>query len=764
MNGRRETTPEATELADFGARMREFREERGLSLADLHLCTHISKGHLGNLEQGKRQPSPEIALTIDRALYAQGELAALAGAARRTRAHHRARPAELPAARHFVGRVRQLDLLQQARQRASLITIDGPAGVGKTALAVRWAHDIAKHYPDGILYTDLRGYAIDQPIEPVVALGRMLNSVGIGPSAMPNTLDERTALLRTQLEGTRTLMVLDNAATAEQVRPLLPGSSTCLVVVTSRSRLSGLSVRDGAVRVTLRPMSLDDALVLLRGMVGARVDDEPDAASTLARQCGLLPLTLRIAAERVALLENMTLAELSEQLSPARRRLDLLATEDESSAARDVLSWSYKALAPKTARLFRLIGLHPTDGVTTEAAAALVGTSRDEAQQQMDALAAIHLIEPVTTNRYSVHDLVRDYATDLALAHEPEPERHAAIHRAVSFYLHSAHAAAHLLWPHRALPAVHAAEDAAEPLAFTTKHEAMQWCETELLTLAAATAAGTKRKLDEAVFLPVALNDFLYHRHPWQLWKPVVQDAKDLAQQLGHGHAHATLTHILGNAYLDLQQNEEALASYQQALSTREDLGDHAGQAWSHLGLGRTHDVLGDHPSARLHLEEARRLFSSVGDQWGYAITTSYFSEACRDRGQIEEALEHVTAALEVFEQIGERQSAGCALKKIASYQRDQGNVDQAMQALNRALAAFADSDDLWGQADTLRTLGQLHLDRGDLEDAHASWNAAADLLSDVNEPSAAEMRHRLLDTLRANETVPPRPTPRETP
>ncbi|MCO1575868.1 tetratricopeptide repeat protein [Crossiella sp. SN42] len=746
--------------------MRELRVEQGLTLAQLHELTHVSKSHLGNLESGSRHPSKEIAVPIDKALGANGELVELASQApRRVRGQHRARPAQLPAVHHFVGRTHQLGLLHQARaDGTTLITIDGPAGAGKTALAVRWAHDIARDFPDGTLYADLRGYAVDQPAEPVVVLGRMLNSIGIGPAHLPANLDERTALFRTQLEGTRTLIVLDNAAAAEQVRPLLPGAPTCLVVVTSRSRLSGLTVRDGAVRVTLTPMSLSDALVLLRRMIGARVDEEPDAASMLAHRCGLLPLTLRIAAERAALQSSTTLADLAEQLSSAQSRLDLLATDDDSSAARVVLSWSYKALPTDTARAFRLIGVHPGDDITVPAAAALVGISQNAARRQLEALAAIHLLEPTAADRYGIHDLVRAYASDRASAHEPEAERHAAMRRIVAFYLHSAHAAAQLLWPHRTLPPLPDPAPASHPLTFTTKHEAMQWCEAELRTLAAVTVAGTRRALDEAVFLPVVLNDFLFHRHAWQLWKPAVQEAAHLAESARHDHAHAALVNALGNACLDLQQPQEALASYQQALQIRRSLGDLGGQAWSLLGVGRTYDVLGDHGEASRCLADARRMFASVDDQWGYAITTSYRADACRDRGQVEEALGHVKKALEAFELIGERQSAGCALTKMAAIEleRDRANTGQAIDALSRAHAAFTDSGDLWGQADTLRRLGQLHLDLGDPEKAHECLSAAAELLSDVTEPSAAQLRHRLLDTLRETQAVPLQPTPRE--
>ena len=315
-----------------------------------------------------------------------------------------------------------------------IAVLAGTAGVGKTALAVRWARRAAAAFPDGQLYVNLRGYDPGAPVAPGDALAGFLRALGLAGDDIPAGEDERAAAYRSLLDGRRMLVVLDNAASVEQARPLLPGSPTCLVVVTSRDSLAGLVARHGARRLDLDMLPAADAIGLLRTLIGDRVDAEPDAAAELAGQCARLPLALRVAAELAAASPDSRLAELAGELAGEQRRLDLLdAGGDERTAVRGVFSWSYRHLPAAAARAFRLIGLHPGPDFDAYAVAALTAptaltgatagsSSRPvTATQAKDALALLaraHLVHPAGGGRYGMHDLLRAYARELAAAED----------------------------------------------------------------------------------------------------------------------------------------------------------------------------------------------------------------------------------------------------------------------------------------------------------------------------------------------------------
>jgi DNA-binding SARP family transcriptional activator len=329
--------------------------------------------------------------------------------------------------------------------------IDGPAGVGKTALAVHVAHQVASRFPDGQLYLDLRGFHPHQPaLPPDEALGHLLRAFQVDPHQIPRDLNGRAGLYRSVLSGKRMLIILDNAATADQVRPLLPGSASCAVIVTSRSRLSSLVVRDGARRVTLEALAPNHALDVFARIAGPRwLAAEPAAAADLARLCGYLPLALRVAAERVAARPHLSLSELAGRLAVEHDRLDMLAADEEMTSVRAVLSWSYRALPPQAARLFRLLALHPGTGISGPAASALAMTSTARARRLLDDLANAHLLEETGPDRYQFHDLVRLYAREVAAAEETTADRDTATRRLLHWYLHTADSACAVLNPQR---------------------------------------------------------------------------------------------------------------------------------------------------------------------------------------------------------------------------------------------------------------------------------------------------------------------------
>jgi DNA-binding SARP family transcriptional activator len=359
-------------------------------------------------------------------------------------------PRELPAdVSAFTGRVaelRRLDRLmtgcdaRAGRAPAAVIfAVSGTAGVGKTALAIHWAHQVADRFPDGQLHVNLRGYDPARPMTAADALAVFLHALGVPDEEIPAGEDRRAARYRSLLAGKRMLVVVDNARTAEQVRPLLPGAATCAMVVTSRDSLAGLVARDGAARLDLDLLPLDDAVSLLRELIGARADADPPAAAELARQCSRLPLALRVAAELAAARPDVPLLDLIAELADEQRRLDVLdADGDPRTAVGTVFSWSYQHLDPGLARAFRLTSLHPGPDFESQAVAALVATTLDLARRLLEALARAHLIHPTGPGRYGMHDLLRVYGRGLTEAEEGEKQAREALARLTDHYVHAA--------------------------------------------------------------------------------------------------------------------------------------------------------------------------------------------------------------------------------------------------------------------------------------------------------------------------------------
>jgi hypothetical protein len=440
---------------EFGTELRRRRRAAGVSLAGLAAEVHYSKGYLSKIETGCLSANHVVAQQCDTALGAGGALVALVPDRRRQRgsAANGGKaspvPAQLPhGLRGFTGRDAELAQLEhflaEGAEGGVIAAIDGAAGIGKTALAIRFGHRVADQFPDGQLYVNLRGFdPCQSPMTPAAALGHLIRSVGVNAGAGGweelTDLDDLAALFRSLVAGKRMLVILDNAATADQVRPLLPGSPTCFVVVTSRDRLGGLVARHGARRVTLRPLAPHVALALVGGIVGpARIAAEPEAAVALTRLCDYLPLALCVAAERVAARPHSTLAELTNQLVGQLDRLDGLATNgDEAGSLRTVFSWSYCALAPEAQRMFRLLGLNPDPDISISAAAALAGIAVPEARRLLNTLAGMHLLEESAYDSYEFHDLLHVYAAECVGAEDVATEHRDALRRLLAWYKQS---------------------------------------------------------------------------------------------------------------------------------------------------------------------------------------------------------------------------------------------------------------------------------------------------------------------------------------
>ncbi|QIQ04947.1 helix-turn-helix domain-containing protein [Streptomyces liangshanensis] len=424
----------------FAAALQTRRQAEGLSLRELSALVRYSAGWLSRVARGQGTPTLALARACDEALGAGGVLVA------RAELTGGARPEQLPApVSAFVGRAGTLaDLdaeLARARAEGAALTVavDGPPGVGKSAVALHWAHRVAAQFPEGVLYADLRGHSPRGPAaDPNAVLDAFLRALGQGTP--PDSVEARAALFRTavaQRPGP-VLVVLDNAVDTAQIRHLLPGAAGCAVVVTSRRRLTGLSMTTGARRVSLAPLSCRESLDLLRAVLGhARVEAERPAARAVVRHCGRLPLALRVTAERLASHPHRPLSHAVEEWEDGG--LDVLADHDDAGlSVRGSFDRSYDELDPEVARTFRLLGLMPVAPVGTAAVAALTGTPLARTRRHLDDLVARHLLEETGVHRYEIHDLLRAYARERAAAEETAGERHACAARLTSWYLHGA--------------------------------------------------------------------------------------------------------------------------------------------------------------------------------------------------------------------------------------------------------------------------------------------------------------------------------------
>lgn len=625
------------------------------------------------------EPGPEMR-ELERRILAGDLEEAVEASAGTAGSAARITPAELPhSAPTFVGRGAELaELIKAAADAdaARLVAITGTAGVGKTALAVRWARQAAGEFPDGQLYVDLRGYGPDRPVPVDEALARLLRGLGVESPAIAADLPERAAQLRTLLAGKRLLMVLDNAVSAEQVRPMLPGSGPSFAVVTSRDSLRGLSVRDGARRIDLDRLSDDEASRLMAELLG---DDHPDQAlEHIVRCCVGLPLALRIAAERVREHDG-ELDDLAAELADEHTRLDLFDTgDDPQSSVRSVFSWSYRRLTPEAARLFRLWALHPGSDADAYALDALTG-SRDlrATRRHLDDLLRARLADRTGAGRYQVHDLLRAYAAELTRIEDTYAESTAALTRLTAYYVHSAAAAAGTVSPADATVPTVADHGVSRP-DLTDYDTALRWLNAERSTL-----------------LAVA----------------------DVAPDVGLHTAPADLSRALWR-YLDVYWHlEDALRLHTRALATARRVGDRAGEGWALTGLGQTKYRL-HRPRAEDPLQEALAIHEEQGDIRGQAMAENYLAAVAHNSSGIDAAYVHYSRAVELCERLGDGAQAARPLNNLGRILRIAHRYEEAAACLERALRLAERAGHRPSQPHSLRELCLLARDRGRFDEA----------------------------------------------
>jgi DNA-binding SARP family transcriptional activator/Tfp pilus assembly protein PilF len=655
-------------------------------------------------------------------------------------------PRELPlAVPVFTGRSAELQSLARLLGRPDgqrpgavvISAIGGTAGVGKTALAVRWAHQVANRFPDGQLYVNLRGYDPDQPMPATDALAGFLRSLGVPGPDIPPGAEQRAARYRSLLAGKRILLVLDNAGSADQVRPLLPGTGTCAVVVTSRDALAGLVARDGAARVDLDVLPLEDAIDLLRTLVGPRVDAEPGAAAELAGYCCRLPLALRVAAELATTRPAETLAALAAELADLRTRLDLLAAGgDPRTDVRAVFSWSYRRLDADNARTFRLLGLHPGPDSDPYAVAALTGATVAQARRVLDALARVHLVQPVGPGRYGQHDLLRSYARELTTAHDTGREQHAALTRLFDHYLHTAAAAMDTLIPgesHRR-PRIPRPATPVPPLADPAA--AREWLDAERAALVASVAHTAVHDWPgHATRLAITLCRYLLNGGYLPEALTAFGHALGAARRTSDHSAEGTILTLIGIVDYQLGRLQPAARHHRQALAVFRAAGDRGGEANALGNLGLCESNLGRFEQAARHQREAVAIFTDLGNRFGQTRALINLSLARRQQGRFEEAAGYYRQTLDVSREVGDRECQAWALAGLGAIGLRLGRYQDATGYLHQAVALFHEAGQASGEAEALVSLGEAYLLDGRYEQAAGNFEQALAMSRAIGEP-----------------------------
>jgi DNA-binding SARP family transcriptional activator len=629
-----------------------------------------------------------------------------------------------------------------------IVVVNGAAGLGKTTLAVHAAHQVRTEFPDGQLYVDLHG-ASPQSADPGEVLARFLRELGVEGDKVPVSDDERSALYRTRLTGRRVLILLDNAKDAAQVRPLLPGSSSCAVLLTTRNRTPDLA---GTRFVDLNVLEDTEALALFSRIVGEeRAAAEPDATAEVLVACAGLPLALRICAARLAARSQWRIATLAGRLRSEHRRLDELSIGD--LAVRASFQVSYDSLRSPArgvdpARVFRMLGLWQGAWISLSAAAALLGESADDADNALEALVDANLLESPAPDWYRFHDLLRVYATERAQAEEPEATRGEAVRRLLRWYLETAEAAADTISPHRYQVSREPVTAGYPPLEFAGLEDALAWCDGELANFAAATRqAGAAGLHDIAWRLPSTLFPVFNRRNNWADCVIMHRVAVESARKVGDRLGEAWVLNQLGHA-LSRLRDPEAFGHLEQALAIRQELGDARGEAQTATALGEGHfNMYGPGEDALRYMHRAADLLEPMGAISPRAVALNNLGEVYFGLDDLDEAMEFYTQARDICREIG-GYVEGHVLHNLGLVFLRLHRLDEAVTSFREAVRKHRGAGLLDGEAWTLKDLGKAQVEIGDRTEARASLSAAASIFEQIGDQAGAAETASLLASL----------------
>jgi DNA-binding SARP family transcriptional activator/tetratricopeptide (TPR) repeat protein len=664
-------------------------------------------------------------------------------------------PRQLPAApSSFVGRARELaDLdasISAERTRMVIHAIWGAPGVGKTTLALRWAHRAAYRFDDGQLYLNLRGFDPGAPaMTASEALLVLLDALGVSARQAPVGVDAQAALYRSLLAGKRVLLVLDNARDADHVRPLLPGTAGCAVIVTSRTRLTGLLVGEGAHPISLDVLTTDESRALLADRLGLqRAAAAPEAVDEIVAQCAGLPLALAIVAARVTAQPNLTLDGVAAELRKATDPVAVLADTEPTVDVRAVFSWSYHRLRPDTARLFRLLGLHPSPQVGLAAAASLAGTTVDAVHPLLAELARAHLVTEPTPRRFLLHNLIHAYAGALAGELDEATERGAATVRMLDYYLHSGHTAAVAIHPHRhpiVLPPPAAGTQLAE---ISGLEQARAWFTSEHDTLLAAIPWAARHRFDRHAWqLASTLSDYLDREGYRQQGLAVHETALQAARRLGDTAAEAAVLRAMGRVSSSLHRFDDAEAHYRQALDLYRGMGDQFGQGQAHLGISWVLEHQGCITKAIEHDQRALDLFGAANHTVGRARALNHLGSHRMIAGDYRQALDDCQAALTLFRRLDDQLGEAATQDSIGQAYLCLGQHAEAVDRLRHSAHLLRELGDRYNEAHVLIHLGDAYRDAGRSAAGTEAWRRAESLLRELDHPDAEGVRVRLTTT-----------------
>jgi tetratricopeptide (TPR) repeat protein/transcriptional regulator with XRE-family HTH domain len=741
----------------FGEYVRAHRRRRGWTQEELASATGLSVRTIRKLEAGLIA-APRV--TTARLLADAFNLTAedrdrfcRAGAGEAISEVDLA-PAQLPAdVPGFTGRETELQRLDatlaDAAERPAetedrrtepagptIAVISGTAGVGKSALAVHWAQRVAKRFPGGQLYVNLRGFDPGgQVMDPSSAVRGFLDALGVPPGRIPAGLDAQAALYRSLVAGKRMLVVADNAHDEDQVRPLLPGTVAAVMLVTSRSQLAGLVAVHGACPVRLDQLSVTEARELLTRRLGDyRTEPEPEAVDQIVAACARLPLALAIAASR-AQQTSFPLAVLAAELNAADQRLDALDAGEPASQVRAVISWSYTALSASAARLFRLLGLHPGPDTSAAAVANLADLALPVARRLLAELARANLLTEHVAGRYTFHDLLRAYASEQAHHYETEQERREALTSLLDYYVAGASAAMDALFPaekYRRPPVPAPAQLPRIP----TPAAARDWLDGEWATLVAVTTHARDHGWPSHVIrLALTLYRYLESGGPQPDARAICSAALDAAWETGDLATQAEMLRHLGYFDLGHPPFTRAADEFRSAMELYQQIGDRLGLARTMMELGCAETAQGRVQEAANRIWQARAIFREAGESYFEAGALANLGVVALRQGHPEQAADHQREALAMFRELGDRlgeaiagQNLGEALCRLSRYQ-------QAEDHLRHALTIFRELGSRTGEADTVQKLGHVLREQGYCEQAAAMHRQALALFREAGEP-----------------------------
>ncbi|EXG81266.1 ATP-binding protein [Cryptosporangium arvum] len=659
-------------------------------------------------------------------------------------------PPDIP---HFIDReetLRRLDLklsvgVRSADQPVTVVisAIAGAGGIGKTAVAVHWAHRVRHQFPDGDLYLDFQAYGKGPAISADEALDAFLRALNVPTERIPQTTHERAALFRTICSGRRLLLLLDNVGSAEQVRPLMPASTTCVVVVTSRNTLRGLGVREGASRMQLDALAPDAAARLLAEIIGAeRVEAEHAAAAEIAAYCSFLPLPLRVVAERVLDRPGTSLTEISHELSVERERLDLLSrSEDDLAAVRTVFMWSYQNLRIEERIFFAYLGLHPGVEMSVDACVVLSGVERGRVVLLLDSLTSSNLIQERDTKRHRMHDLVRLFAAERAEADLTLERRRNALRNIYLWYLTRSWAAYRIIVPQGWTFPIDESVDLPGARSFRDLPDALAWCETERVNLVDSVRQSKRFGLVRVCWqLAVSASAFLERGSYLENWVQVSQIGIDAARDDADMTARTHLILLLADAHRHRRDFELALERYSEGYELSLQNGDRWRAAFAVRGRAMVLQEKGEFQQVLDAAERARELFEQIGESRGRGLALLSIAGAYNGLRDYQRAGEYCQEALAIFEEIDNRWSIAAARLELGRSNVGQGAPDQARAQFDAAADLYGGLGDRQARAEALAESGRLALSVGDVEQARTTFTEARALFEAMGDPRAASV------------------------